>query len=131
MPAAAAVLAVTESSYFYSYGKQTTAMMTMTVDDEGNPTHSCSAATLGGVPSRSGTRGPNGKRLLPVSLHGNTEHWQAVALHTDLDDVYPKIPNLLLPFTKSNTVQTHWLWNFPSVEIMILASSHSPTPPST
>lgn len=67
----------------YSYGKQTTAMMTMTVDDEGNPTHSCSAATLGGVPSRSGTRGPNGKRLLPVSLHGNTEHWQAVALHTE------------------------------------------------
>uniref|UniRef100_A0A8D8KEF6 (northern house mosquito) hypothetical protein n=1 Tax=Culex pipiens TaxID=7175 RepID=A0A8D8KEF6_CULPI len=62
MPAAAAVLAVTESSYFYSYGKQTTAMMTMTVDDEGNPTHSCSAATLGGVPSRSGTRGPNDKR---------------------------------------------------------------------
>lgn len=51
--------------------------------------------------------------------------------HRDLDEVYPKIPNLLLPFTNLNTQQTHWRWNFPSVEIMILASSHSPTLPST
>lgn len=52
--------------------------------------------------------------------------------HRDLDEVFPKIPNLLLPFTTLNTQQTHWLWNFPSIEIMILAiHRHCPAQDTT